>query len=84
MICQESANVVALELRCVLLIENSESHAVEASQTLLSANPDVAVSGLRDRVNGVLRQPVLSEPDFVAKLRKISPGIECDNGPTAA
>lgn len=52
---QECANVITLELRCVLLIEKRKLEAVEPSQSLFGADPNVSIPGLSYRVNGVLR-----------------------------
>src|SRR5687768_5880132 len=83
-ISQQGANVVALDLWRILFIENSKSYAVEASQTLLSADPDVTIRGLCNGVNGVLRQAILGKPHLMAKLGKFSLRIKGERTPAVS
>src|ERR1019366_8472763 len=39
-------------------------HAIETRQSVVIADPDVAVAGLRQRANGILRQSLLALPDL--------------------
>ena len=58
------------------LVEYREFVAVEARQALVGSQPEVAVGGLRDGADGVLRQPVLLGPRPARILREALAGIE--------
>jgi hypothetical protein len=45
-VCQQGANIIALELLSILLVKDSKFQAIKASQSFLCADPYVAVSGL--------------------------------------
>ena len=48
--------------RRVALVEDGEVHAVEARQPIECRQPQITVTGLHDRPDGVLRQPVVGRP----------------------
>src|ERR671912_1125575 len=83
-ISQQGANVIALELWRILFIENSKSYAVEASQTLLSPDPDVTIRGLCYGVNGVLWKAIFRKPHLMAKLGKLALRIEGEQTPAVS
>ena len=56
-----------VEDECVA--QRRECDAVEARQSVLRADPDVAVARLRDRLHGRLRQSVVGAPDAMSELR---------------
>ena len=64
----EEADVVAFERRCVFLVENREVETVETDESFLRSDPEIAVLGLDDRLDGVLRQSVFGRPCLVTKL----------------
>ena len=80
-IFQEDPNVIGLQLRSILFVENSESDSVKAGQAFFGGNPHVSVLSLRDRVNGILGQAVFSKPKKTVELRKIAGGIKRQRNP---
>jgi hypothetical protein len=62
-------DVAVCEAARISLVENGETHAVEPDEPALGAEPDVAVAGLEDRLNRVLRKAVLGSPDLMRVLR---------------
>ncbi len=61
--------VVVHRLR-VSRVEDREADAVEAHQAFLGAHPEVAVTRLENRRDGVLGQPRVARPHVVAVLRE--------------
>ena len=65
-ILKQVGDGIALELRCVLGIEGDKVDAIEAHQASIGAQPQIAVAGLQDGVDGVLRQTGIGAPGLVA------------------
>lgn len=56
--------------------DKMEVQAVETNQTGLSADPEIAVVGLGDRVDGSAREPLLRSPSLADVLRHRPVGID--------
>src|SRR5450432_164877 len=60
----------------VAAVEHGESNAVEAGQTLLGADPEVAIRCSGDRLNGALRQPLRYLPIVENVLARLHRRVE--------
>jgi hypothetical protein len=65
---QQREDALAHERRGVPLVEHAEADAVEADEPLVGSEPQVAVPGLGDGVDGVLREAVVAPPDVAGEL----------------
>src|SRR5262249_40197062 len=72
---------VAPDARRRRLVEDLEADAVESDETFLRAEPQVAVLRLDDRVDGVLRKPLLRLPYVVHVLGGRDAGVEREGRP---
>src|SRR5437868_6250815 len=63
-ICQQYPNVIGQQLRRILFIENGKLDSVKSRQTFFRGDPDIAVSSLRNPVDGILRQAVFGQPNL--------------------
>lgn len=59
---QESASVIATKLGRVAGIENREMFAIETRNSAFGRKPEVAISGLQDGLNGILRKAAFGVP----------------------
>ena len=62
------AKTIAFEARRVGAIERYKFTSVEAHDAGVSREPEVSILGLRDGVDGVLRQPTLDVPNLIGKI----------------
>src|SRR5579859_664674 len=65
----KNADIVVPDRVCVCLIEDLELKPVKAHQPFLGADPKIAVAGLKQRLDAVLRQAVLRAPNRMDVLR---------------
>src|ERR1044072_7906507 len=72
----EKTNVVTFECGRVFLVEDSKVQTIQACQTLLRSDPEIAVACLDDRLNSILWEAVFSQPRLVTKLFQTAIGIE--------
>ena len=66
MVLCEAADIVAGEGRVVFVIEGYEINSVEAGHSSFGRYPDIAVTGLKNSVNTILRKAVLCGPGLMA------------------
>ena len=79
-ILEQVVDGVAFELRSILGVEGDKVDAVEADQASVGAQPQIAVAGLQDGVDGVLGQAGIGAPGLVAVVVERSLGIERQRG----
>ena len=68
---RESGGVVGREGGRVCLVEDFEVDPVESCYASFRGYPDVAVAGLEDLVNAVLRETILGGPVLVAERAEV-------------
>src|SRR5262245_26659194 len=66
----ERQDAIVAEYTGIGAIEDKKPHTIEAHQAARSANPEIAVRSLRDRLNAVLRETIGYAPDAVAVLAR--------------
>ena len=66
-VLDDAAGVAAGEGRGVFVVEDFEVDAVEAGDAVFGSYPDIAVAGLKDLVNAVLRKSILRRPGLMAE-----------------
>jgi hypothetical protein len=54
----------------VVFVENDELVAIESSQPFVGAQPKIAIRGLRNRANRILRKTLFLSPDGTRVLRE--------------
>ena len=59
---RQIVNGIVRHLRCVAVIKHLEPHPIEPHQPLERADPEIPIARLRQRLDAVLRQPVLRRP----------------------
>ena len=77
---QQRGQRTALQQRRIRAVEDREIHAIEASQPVDRRKPEIAVGGLCDGADRVVRQAVRGGPDVVAELRQSQLGIQSPGG----
>ena len=77
---KQATDIVAWQRRFRVLIEEDEAVAVEANETDFGAQPDESVAGLRDGLDGVLRQAVLHDPRLAAVAGERGGGFQRGKG----
>ena len=73
----ERPDLVFLQLLLVAVVERRESHAVEARQAALRADPEIRIAGLKQAENGVLRESLRLPPDLDGMNRRLLCGLAC-------
>jgi hypothetical protein len=76
MVFQQRQHITVLDGRRIPLVENGEVNAVEAGESGLGAEPEIAVARLDNGLDGILRQALFSLPDIVIVLGNGFAGIE--------
>src|SRR5580765_3269777 len=71
----ERSNRITRQI-AVALAEVNELIAIEACEPFIGSEPEVAVGGLGDGADGVLRQPLFLRPGGARVLRELFPRIE--------
>ena len=66
---RQIVNGIVRHLGCVAVIKHLEPHPIEPHQPLERADPEIPIARLRQRLDAVLRQPVLRRPVCNAILR---------------
>ena len=64
--------------RAIFFVEDDKIVAIEARQTFVRAEPQIAVLGLRDGADRILRQSMLLSPNSSGILRERAARIECE------
>src|SRR5262249_19808659 len=59
----EDPNIIVPDVVSIGFIEDLELRAVEANQAFLSSDPQIAIAGLEQALNAVLRQTILRAPN---------------------
>ncbi len=73
----ERPDLVFLQLLLVAVVERRESHAVEARQATLCADPEIRIAGLKKAENAVLRESLRLPPDLDRMNRRLLCGLAC-------
>ena len=76
----QGGDVVHPELGCIADIEDAEGGAVEADKSFDGPEPEIAIGGLRNGLDSVLRQPVPLGPGTVGVMRDLARRIEPARG----
>ena len=76
----QSLGIAVAKRGSVLPIEHLKLHSVKADEPLLSSKPEVAVLGLCDGLNGVLRETILNLPDIMGVHPQGLGGIDRHRG----
>jgi hypothetical protein len=75
-VLHQSENRARAELRRRASVEHRETDAVEAREPVKRADPEIAISGLRHRLHGVLGEALFDLPAVVLKLGERAQWIE--------
>ena len=63
-------NMAAMHFRGVVVIENREAHAIVTNEAATRAEPEIAIPGLDDGGNVVVRQPIFAHlPETTEPMR---------------
>jgi hypothetical protein len=65
---EENLYLVAGDFGRILGIEDLETHSVEANESFLGRQPDIAVLSLENGANSIVWQPLISLPDIAPEL----------------
>src|SRR6266567_5109773 len=65
---EQRAEAVTLDARGIASVVRGEPNAIEADETIKRCEPKIAVRGLTDCSDYVLRQPVISAPQIDRNL----------------
>jgi hypothetical protein len=68
-IFREAARIVACEDWIAFMVEDRELDSIETSDSSFGGDPEIAVTGLQDLVNAVLRKAVLARPCLMTKCK---------------
>ena len=67
---KEFDETIARKIFMIAFIKNRETHAVKTHQTVKCREPNITVRRLRNRINRILRQPVVRRPRIETILRR--------------
>src|ERR1700685_1995157 len=65
---EQFTDIIASQLGGGLRIGNCAASSIEARQTSFCSGPKISIPGLQNRMNCILRNPVLGLPRLAAKL----------------
>jgi hypothetical protein len=75
---EEAIDRCAGQMRRGLFVVGHELYAVEAHQSALGCQPDVAVPGLENGVDSILRKAAIGLPRAMTKLAQIFLRVEAE------
>jgi hypothetical protein len=81
---QQAADPAARQMLAIGRLPGDAAHSIEAFQAEFSAEPEVAVGRLRDRVNRTSEESLADRPSLVSILMDVEGGIQAEGARTGS